>query len=223
MCSIPELKDAWVPKALPYYAVHGYSNTDNRGPLGYFQQRPSRAWGTAEQILDPNHTLGAFCQEAATQRREVDETDPAQLGEWIADVQQRSREDLSGEYAKHYETAIHLIAAGRALLPEEYRYDDSDSRFSSEPGRTVVDNACRRPPTRSTELKLASESLAGSRAKVPCSRGWAPPSQLWPLASDSATAGARVFGRRSARLCPVRRHADFAGGDETEPGTALVR
>jgi hypothetical protein len=130
MCSMQELKDAWVPKALPYYAVRGYSNTDNHGrPLGFFQQRPSRAWGTAEEILDPNHALGAFCQEAATLGREVDETDPPQLGEWIADVQQRSREDLRGEYAKHYDTAIHLIASGHALLPEEYRYGDGDSRF----------------------------------------------------------------------------------------------
>jgi hypothetical protein len=115
MCSMAELTDVWLPSALAFHEVPGYSHAIHYDSLGFFQQRPSAGWGAQEQITDPHYALRAFCSHATQMRPRVEPQEPAEFGEWCASVQ-RPAEESRYLYAPHYGRALQLIEQGRNLV-----------------------------------------------------------------------------------------------------------
>jgi hypothetical protein len=85
----------------------------DRDSLGLFQQRPSQGWGTAEEILDPVHAIGAFYDGLQRVRdyENMEITDAAQ-------EVQRSAFPLA--YADHEEDARTLASSLRGYSPAAF-------------------------------------------------------------------------------------------------------
>jgi hypothetical protein len=102
-----------VPDVLPVMTALVESGLKNLGygdrdSLGYFQERPSQGWGTAEQIMNPEYALDKFLDVAEEMRRAVSWTDAGALGNWAQDVQRSAYPD---RYAGAYPQARGLVGA----------------------------------------------------------------------------------------------------------------
>ncbi|MGA9714480.1 MAG: hypothetical protein WBQ48_01490 [Aeromicrobium sp.] len=85
----------------------------DRDSLGLFQQRPSQGWGTAEQVLDPYHSIGAFYDGLV----KVKDYETLQ----ITDAAQRvQRSAFPRAYAQHEEGARALASALRGYSPAAF-------------------------------------------------------------------------------------------------------
>lgn len=82
----------------------------DRDSLGLFQQRPSQGWGTAEQILDPIYSSGAFYDRLV----KVADFETRPLTE-VAQAVQRSA--FPQAYAKHEDEATALAHALTGVAP----------------------------------------------------------------------------------------------------------
>lgn len=101
---------AGIPGELPVMTALVESELQNldygdRDSLGYFQQRPSQGWGTAEQIMDPNYSLGKFLEVASGYIGQYSH-DAYGLGAWAQAVQ---RSAFPERYAERYDEARSLI------------------------------------------------------------------------------------------------------------------
>lgn len=85
----------------------------DRDSLGLFQQRPSQGWGTAEQVMNPQHSIGAFYDGLVKVKRyeTLEITDAAQ---------QVQRSAYPGAYARHEDDARALASALRGYSPAEF-------------------------------------------------------------------------------------------------------
>ena len=85
----------------------------DRDSLGLFQQRPSQGWGTAEQVLDPLHSIGAFYDGLVKVKdyETLEITDAAQ---------QVQRSGFPTAYAQHEEDARALASALRGYSPAAF-------------------------------------------------------------------------------------------------------
>lgn len=81
----------------------GYGDRDS---LGYFQQRPSQGWGSEDQIMDPNYSLGQFLDHAAAVGMNCSPTDASCLGQWAQAVQVSA---FPEKYAGQYDAAMALL------------------------------------------------------------------------------------------------------------------
>ncbi|WP_406303163.1 hypothetical protein OHA61_12785 [Streptomyces sp. NBC_00885] len=104
----------------------------DRDSLGLFQQRPSKGWGTAAQILDPVYSAGKFYEHLA----EV--PGYSRLPLTVA-AQRVQRSGFPQAYAKHEPDATLLAAAltGRAggALTCESRQDHTAGDTAGDPGK----------------------------------------------------------------------------------------
>lgn len=85
----------------------------DRDSVGLFQQRPSQGWGTREQVLDPQHSIGAFYDGLVKVKNytSLEITDAAQR------VQ---RSAFPGAYAQHEDYARALASALRGYSPSAF-------------------------------------------------------------------------------------------------------
>lgn len=102
----------------------------DRDSLGLFQQRPSQGWGTAQQVLDPFHSIGAFYDglEKVRDYENMAITDAAQ-------EVQRSAFPLA--YADHEDDARALASSLRGYSPAAFSCQFSPSGVGST--RAVIE------------------------------------------------------------------------------------
>ena len=85
----------------------------DRDSLGLFQQRPSQGWGTAAQVRDPVHAIGAFYDALV----KIDGYESMA----ITDAAQRvQRSADGGAYAQHEDYARALASALRGYSPAKF-------------------------------------------------------------------------------------------------------
>lgn len=111
----------WVIAVATAMQESGLANLPNLGPrndhdsVGLFQQRPSRGWGTAEQLQDPAYASGKFYEKLLT----VPGWQRMPLTRAAQQVQHSAYPDA---YAKHEPAAtqlVNLLAGGAARAPAD--------------------------------------------------------------------------------------------------------
>lgn len=85
----------------------------DRDSLGLFQQRPSQGWGTAEQVRDPQHAIGAFYDALVKIKGYESMT-------ITAAAQRVQRSARPGAYARHEDDARALASALRGYSPAKF-------------------------------------------------------------------------------------------------------
>lgn len=97
------------------YQESGIHNLDygDRDSLGLFQQRPSQAWGTPEQIMDPYYASRAFYSVMET----VKDWDSRDIGDVAQRVQRSGYPDA---YDKHVQNARRLASSLAGETPASF-------------------------------------------------------------------------------------------------------
>jgi hypothetical protein len=103
--------------------IHNIDYGD-RDSVGLFQQRPSQGWGTAEEILDPHHSIGAFYDALV----KVDDYETMDIND-AAQLVQRS--GFPQAYAQHEEYARALASSLRGYSPNEFTCQVNASSIGS--------------------------------------------------------------------------------------------
>ncbi|MCW2749608.1 MAG: hypothetical protein JWR83_718 [Aeromicrobium sp.] len=137
----------------------------DRDSLGLFQQRPSQGWGTAAQVSDPKHAIGAFYD--ALVKVKGYETMA------ITDAAQRvQRSAHPGAYAQHEDYARALASALRGYSPAKFTCQINPTRIGNT--STVVKNvkSAFGDIDSTTSGDGAAFPLTGRAADVNA-RGWA--------------------------------------------------
>lgn len=148
----------------------------DRDSLGLFQQRPSQGWGTAQQILDPHHSIGAFYDALSTVKgyENLEITDAAQ---------QVQRSAFPGAYAQHEDQARALASTLRGYSPAEFTCQINPSTIGSTT-RAVND---LRAAFGDIDVRVVSDDasyrLTGPAADVEA-RGWGVAHYLVAHAAD---------------------------------------
>lgn len=127
----------------------------DRDSLGLFQQRPSQGWGTAEQILDPVYSSGAFYDRLV----KVTDFETRPLTE-VAQAVQRSA--FPQAYAKHEEEAVALAHALTGATPAALTCDLLPAVAADSPAATIAggSSAGAAGATTSTTLAARTKALA---------------------------------------------------------------
>jgi hypothetical protein len=103
----------------------------DRDSLGLFQQRPSQGWGTAAQVRDPQHAIGAFYDALVKVR--------GYQSMAITDAAQRVQRSANpGAYAQHENYARALASALRGYSPAKFTCQINPTRIGNT--ATVVTN-----------------------------------------------------------------------------------
>jgi hypothetical protein len=103
----------------------------DRDSLGLFQQRPSQGWGTAKQVRDPEHAIGAF-YDALVKVQGYESMK-------ITDAAQRVQRSANpGAYAQHENYARALASALRGYSPAKFTCQINPTRIGNT--ATVVSN-----------------------------------------------------------------------------------
>ena len=137
----------------------------DRDSLGLFQQRPSQGWGTAEQVKDPKHAIGAFYDALVKVK--------GYQSMAITDAAQRvQRSAHPGAYAQHEDYARALASALRGYSPAKFTCQINPTRIGST--STVVKSV--KAAFGDIEVTTAGDGaafpLTGRAADVKA-RGWA--------------------------------------------------
>lgn len=85
----------------------------DRDSLGLFQQRPSQGWGTADEVQDPHHSIGAFYDGLV----KVKDYETLKITDAAQQVQ---RSAFPGAYAQHEDDARALASALRGYSPAAF-------------------------------------------------------------------------------------------------------
>ena len=165
----------------------------DRDSLGLFQQRPSQGWGTAEQILDPVYSSGAFYDRLV----KVADFETRPLTD-VAQAVQRSAYPQA--YAKHEEEAVALAHALTGATPAALTCDllpavTSDSAPTIAGAGTAGAGTSTTPAARAKALATALQAHHGvktttSGATVTVTASGA---DAWAVASW-AVANAKSYG-----------------------------
>jgi hypothetical protein len=137
----------------------------DRDSLGLFQQRPSQGWGTAEQVRDPKHAIGAF-YDALVKVKGYETME-------ITDAAQRvQRSATPAAYAQHEDYARALASALRGYSPAKFTCQINPTRIGNS--ASVVKNvkAAFGDIDATTVGDGAAFPLTGRAADVKA-RGWA--------------------------------------------------
>ncbi len=144
--------------------LHNISYGD-RDSLGLFQQRPSQGWGTAAQVSNPQHAIGAFYDAL------VKVKDYQSMA--ITDAAQRvQRSAHPGAYAQHENYARALASALRGYSPAKFSCQINPTRIGNTSTVVASVKAAFGDIDSTTSGDGAAFPVAGRAVDVKA-RGWA--------------------------------------------------
>jgi hypothetical protein len=123
----------------------------DRDSVGLFQQRPSQGWGTAEEILDPEHSINAFYDALA----QVDDYQDMRITEAAQAVQ---RSGYPEAYEEHATGARALASALTGYSPGSF------SCVADEPSGSVEEENASGLTSRAEAVRDDVEAAFGDLA-----------------------------------------------------------